>query len=62
MLVDDNSSVRRDAVQKIIVARNEQRSSNVRVFKKLKRHNIHEDATVYYEVLLWHTLTGKIKL
>lgn len=61
MLVDPNVSVKRIAVNKILEARKQEQGSNnqgVRIFLKPKRQMINEEASQYYEILLWDRVNG----
>lgn len=60
MLVDEDINIRRDAVQKIVRARQEAtQNDSVRVFTKIDRNIVNENAQEYHEVLHWHRIQRK---
>lgn len=56
MLVDDDQIIRKLAVNKIVAARNSPNDDGVRVFRKLKRHQIDENVTAYHQIIKWQTV------
>lgn len=56
MLVDDDQVIRKLAVETIVAARNSPIHDGVRVFRKLKRSQINEDATAYHQIIKWQTV------
>lgn len=60
MLVDEDINVRKDAVRKIISARqNPDESDSVRKFMKPNRSQINEDAKKYFQILRWDLIQRK---
>lgn len=60
MLVDVNVQIRKDAVKKIIFARQNRDSSGVRKFLKLTREEINEEATEFHQIIKWETVECKL--